>query len=69
MATGRRLRDALILLPLAGAAALLPPVVLLFQAPTAVFGIPLPVLYVFSVWFALVLVGAILSRRVGRVDD
>lgn len=69
MAIGRRLRDALILLPLAGAVALLPPVVLLFNAPVDVLGIPLKVFYVFTVWLALVVAAALLGRRVGRFDD
>ncbi len=69
MAIGRRLRDALILLPVAGAIAFVPPVILLFDAPVDVLGIPLQVFYVFSVWLALVVVGAMVGRRIGRVDD
>jgi hypothetical protein len=55
-------RDAATLLPVAAAALLLPPFILVFAAPVLVAGIPLIVVYVFAVWAAIILGAWLLSR-------
>lgn len=64
---GRR-RDAAFILPALCALILLPPFVNLFVREVLVRGIPLEVLYIFGVWFALVLGAMILARRLGVRD-
>ena len=59
----RKARDAAIILPLTGAVLLLPPVAWIFAQESAVFGIPLPVAYVFAVWAGLILAARALGRR------
>lgn len=51
------------MVPLLGVFLLMPPFVLLFVGPQAVFGIPLIVLYLFGVWGAVVLATWRLARR------
>ena len=63
---GRKLRDAAILMPVAGLVALMPPVAGIFALPGKVFGVPLPVAYVFVVWIMLILAARALGRRLGR---
>jgi len=64
---GRR-RDAAFVLPALCALILLPPFVNLFVRELLVWGIPLEVLYIFGVWFALVLGAMVLARRLGVHD-
>lgn len=64
---GRR-RDAAFILPVLCALILLPPFVNLFLREVLVWGIPLEVLYIFGVWFALVLGAMVLARRLGMRD-
>ncbi|MGH8746034.1 MAG: hypothetical protein ACREUK_06040 [Burkholderiales bacterium] len=64
-----RARDAARALPLIGMFLLLPPVIGSFAAPVAVAGVPLVVLYLFSVWLALVLAAALLARALAPRDS
>ena len=64
---GRR-RDAAFILPTLCALILLPPFVNLFVREVLVWGMPLEVLYIFGVWFALVLGAMVLARRLGVRD-
>ncbi|HTQ78176.1 MAG TPA: hypothetical protein VMI15_09145 [Burkholderiales bacterium] len=57
-----RARDAAIVLPLLGLFLLLPPVISLFAVPLELAGVPLVVVYLFSVWLGLVLGAALLGR-------
>lgn len=59
----KRRDDAILLLPLFGAVFLLPVFINLFNHHSLLFGLPLEVIYLLSVWFALVLGAFILSRR------
>lgn len=67
MADGERAsegaRDAAIVLPIAAALLLLPPVILIFAAPRLIGGVPLIVVYLFGVWAAIVLAAFLVSRR------
>lgn len=52
----------LVLLPLLGTVLLLPPAVRVVAFDAAVFGVPVAVAYVFTVWAALILAARALSR-------
>lgn len=52
--------DLAIALLCAGILLLMPPFILIFNKPILVLGVPLPALYVFGVWFALVVIAALL---------
>ncbi|RMF38483.1 MAG: hypothetical protein D6754_07440 [Alphaproteobacteria bacterium] len=64
----RRDRDLTVLLPVFGALLFLPPIVRLFTGPVTLFGIPLIVLYIFSVWALLILLCLRLARRLHLAD-
>lgn len=51
------------MLPLFGLFLLMPPIVTVFATQLDLGGIPLIVIYVFSVWAALILCAALLARR------
>lgn len=65
---GHRARDAALVLPLAGLVLVAPPVINLFVADVTVFGAPLIVVYLFSVWGLLILGAQRLSRRLREED-
>ena len=63
-AVGRqKARDAGLVLPLAGAVLLTPPVATAIARDAPLFGVPVPVLHVFGVWAGLILAAWLLSRR------
>ena len=69
----RKLRDASVLLPLAGLVLLMPPVALVLSLPARIGGVPVVVIYVFLVWAFLILAARAVGRRMadkegGRAD-
>ena len=64
----RRARDAALVLPLAGLLVLTPPVANLFLSDITLFGAPLVVIYLFTVWAALIVCAQRLSRRLRKGD-
>lgn len=64
----RRLNDIAVIAPLLGFVLLTPPVIGLFATKGTFFGAPVILIYLFVVWFALILVAAILSRRLARSE-
>ena len=60
------LRDAGIVLPLTGAALLMPPLAQGLAIEGTLLGVPWIVLYVFGVWAGLILGAFRLARRLGR---
>ena len=62
-APSHRARSAAVLVPLIGLFLLMPPFITVFTGPVRPWGIPLIVVYIFCVWVALVLVTALLVRR------
>src|SRR5690606_40596340 len=50
----RKLESAALFLTIFGAMLIMPPLVLLFNATTRVFGIPTEVIYLFAVWLTLI---------------
>ncbi|HQX57666.1 MAG: hypothetical protein KBF63_17565 [Rhodoferax sp.] len=58
-------QSAAVLLPILGLFLLFPPFVTLFTGPQRFFGVPLIVIYIFGVWFAIVVATALVVRRLG----
>ena len=67
MKTG--IKDASILILCLGIVLLLPPIAFIFDKPVVLFGVPLVVLYMFGVWFALVLASCIISRHIPKAME
>jgi hypothetical protein len=64
-----KLPSAALVLAIAGAMLLLPPLVLVSTGIAAKpFGIPAAVIYLFAVWLVLILLTAFLSRCLGAGD-
>jgi hypothetical protein len=64
----RKLRDAAILLPLAGLILLMPPAAGVVALPLQLLGVPLPVAYVFAIWAGLIVAARIIGGRLDRAD-
>jgi hypothetical protein len=58
-----RLHDVAVLLPCVGLLLLMPPFIGLFSPRLTLLGIPLLVFYVFGVWAVLIVLTAVLARR------
>ncbi|MEM1044958.1 MAG: hypothetical protein AAGL24_02355 [Pseudomonadota bacterium] len=67
--TRRKMRDRSIALVLVGIVALLPPVAGMALIDGTVAGIPIPVLYVFIVWTALIVGAAALAPALQEQDE
>ena len=59
----QKARDAILATTVFGALLLVPPILPFFDQPRSVFGAPLILVYVFSVWLALIGLTWWLSRR------
>ena len=59
----RRWQDAAFVIPVFAVLVMLPPFLNLFAVRRMVFGLPLEVVYLFTIWAALVGCGVVLSRR------
>lgn len=55
--------DAAVVLPLFGVFLLMPPIITLFASGLVINGVPLIVVYVFSVWIVLIVCAAWLANR------
>ena len=64
----RRLNDMAVVAPLLGLVLLTPPVIGLFATEGTLFGAPVILIYLFAVWFGLILLAAVLSRRLARSE-
>ncbi len=64
----KRLIDVAIIAPVMGLILLIPPVIGLFATDATVFGAPLILVYLFSVWLFLIATAAVLARRLARAD-
>jgi hypothetical protein len=58
-----RIKDIAALLPLIGSFLLLPVVLLLFSPSSSLFGIPILLIYMFTLWLALIFASRALSER------
>ena len=61
-----RTREYLIALFLFGVLLLVPPFLLVFNRPVQVLGLPLLYLYLFAAWTGLIVLGAVIARRIDR---
>ena len=59
-----RTNERLVALFLLGSILLLPPVLLVFNRPVRVLGVPLLHLYIFAAWVALIALAALIVRRI-----
>ncbi len=64
----RRLKDIAVIAPIFGFLLLIPPVIGLFATEATVFGAPLVLVYLFVIWLALILIAAILSKRLSKAE-
>ena len=60
----RKARDAAMALPLVGVVVMLPPVAQIFAIDGRILGIPVPFVYIFGVWAALIAGARVAGRRV-----
>ncbi len=67
--TDRKKRDRLFVLLIVGATLLLPPLAGLSLLDSKLYGIPLPVIYLFSVWVCLIFFGRYLSLGLRDSDS
>ena len=58
-----------LLLPLSGLFLLMPPAILAFNLPVALFGVPMIVVYLFAVWALLIIGAVVLARRLAAPRD
>lgn len=66
---GRRARDRSAVLLFVGVVLLVPPLAGIALIDDLAFGIPIPLLYVFSVWAGLIIAGALLARPLRAFDQ
>jgi len=62
----RKWQESALIVPILGIFLLLPPFISVFSINMSVFGIPLIVLYIFTVWIALILVTRFLAQKLMR---
>ena len=65
--TPNKARDRAFILPVVGVLLLIPPLAGIFQLDIKIAGIPFTVIYLFTIWAALIAGAAMLSRRL--LDD
>lgn len=64
----QRLKEAALLLPLAGFLLLVPPLLSIFGGRAQVFGLPLLPAYIFTLWLLLIGGGWLLARRLSAAE-
>lgn len=64
----RKREHAAFVLPVFGALMLLPPILMVFQIPQRVFGVPVEAVYLFSVWIVLIAGSVVASRLLPRPE-
>lgn len=64
----RKTEHAAFMLPVFGALLLLPPLLDAFAVPHRLFGVPVEVVYLFTVWLLLIAGAAVMSRRLPRPE-
>jgi len=67
--SGDKIQSVALLLPLLGLFLLMPPAVLVFSMPSTIGGLPIIVLYIFTVWGLLIMGAAWLARRLRTPPD
>ena len=69
MPASRRLRDIAFLVPLGCLLLFMPPYIGIFDQPMFLFGIPVLQIFIFSVWFAGIVMTAVIAARHARHTD
>ena len=64
MTSETRIRERLVAIFLLGLLLLLPPVLLVFNRPDRLLGVPVLYLYVFLAWIALIVLSAAVARSI-----
>lgn len=64
----KRLQDFAFIAPILGFVFLTPPIIGLFATKGTIFGAPVILVYLFSVWLGLIVIAAVLSRRLARAE-
>ncbi len=64
-----RLADRSLALAIAAFALLTPPVILMFNAPVIIVGLPLLHIYCFTVWLGAIVLGGRLAMRLRAIDE
>lgn len=62
----RRVREFATVLPLVVILLVMPPIVLVFSAPSTLAGIPLIVVYIYGLWAAAIVAALAVARRLER---
>lgn len=62
-------RDVATVLPFVAAVLLISPLIVAFSAPVNLFGVPLIVVYLFSVWVVIIAVAFAVARRLDRAEQ
>ena len=65
----RKTRDAALILPIVGLLFLIPPFASIFAIEGRIFGIPVLVAYIFTVWALLILAARVLAKRIEAAID
>jgi len=69
MTVQKKMENAAFFLPFLGVALVVPPILSVFSVATKIFGIPLLVVYIFTVWLGLIGVTFFLSKRMVTGSD
>lgn len=64
----RRLIDIAFIAPIIGFVLLIPPLIGLFANAGEIFGAPVLLVYIFSVWLGLIAIAGGLAHRLGRAE-
>ena len=65
----QRVRDVATILPIITVLLFMPPLVLVFAAPIAVFDVPLIVVYLYFVWAAVILINFVVVRKLAKARE
>jgi hypothetical protein len=63
------MRDRALILPLVGLLLLTPPLLNVFELDASLAGVPVTLIYVFSVWAGLILAAAALARPLAETEE
>lgn len=64
----RRLTDLAIIAPVLSFILMIPPVIGLFASNSTVFGAPTILIYLFGIWLGMIVVAAVLARKLAPAE-
>ncbi|MCG6859633.1 MAG: hypothetical protein LJE67_16375 [Salaquimonas sp.] len=62
------IRDIATALPFLAVVLLTSPLIVAFSSPVNIFGVPMIVAYLFSVWIAVIVIAFVVARRLERAE-